>query len=58
MNTLLDIEEGVRKWTRKINVWNKKQTLVIYFKKIIYIPSIKKYLWSEQECICTAFLSL
>lgn len=45
MNTsLLDIEGGVRKWTRKINVSSKLQTLVIYFKKITYIPSIKKHL--------------
>ena len=59
MNTsLLDIEDSVRKWMRKSNVWSKKQPLVIYLKKITYIPSMKKYLWSEQECICTAFLSL
>lgn len=59
MNTsLLDIEGGVRKWVKKINVWNKKQTLVIYFRKITYIPSIKKYSCSEPECTSTAFFSL
>lgn len=33
----------------------EKQTLVIYFKKMTYIPSINKYFYWEQECVGTAF---